>query len=92
MDYIECAIIINNKMNQMDELIMENRNQLKDTFNEIINGIVNETNDNEMFMKILNDKMKNTLNERKQNITIMAESMIDDSKILIDQWINEIRS
>ena len=36
--------------------------------------------------------MENTLSERKQNTMIMTESIIDDSKILIDKWINEIRS
>ena len=67
---------------------MENRNGLKDIFDKTMNEVANETNDNRILMVRLESRMKNTLSERKQNIMIMAESMVDDSKILVDQWMN----
>jgi len=76
----------------MDELIMENRNELKEMFNETINQIVNETNDNKIIMKRLKIRMNRILCERKQNIMIMTESIIDDSKMLVDQWTNNLIS
>jgi len=57
----------------MDELIMENRNELKEMFNKTINEIVNETNDNKILMERLESRMNRILCERKQNIMIMTE-------------------
>ena len=49
-----------------------------------MNEASNQTNDNRMFIEILDNRMKKTLNERKQNIMIMAESMVYNSEMLVD--------
>ena len=65
---------------------------MKDTFNRIMNNTSDITNNNEVFMQIVKEKMKKVLCERKQNIRMMVESMVEESEILVDRWMDDIRS
>ena len=64
--------------------MIDNHNEMKILFNEIMNESIQQTNGDERFIQIFINKINEIMNSKKQNIMIMSELVINDSEMLIE--------